>query len=44
VVSPTTIVEGAEKVGPIIVNTYLEQSKTFPESRDMVDSGALDPL
>ena len=44
VVSPTTIVEGAEKVGRMIVNTYLEPSKTFPELWDMVNSGAMDPL
>jgi hypothetical protein len=44
VVSPTTIVEGAEKVGRMIVNTYLEPNKTFPELRDMVNSGAMDPL
>ena len=44
VVSPTTIVEGAEKVGRMIVNIYLEPNKTFPELRDMVNSGAMDPL
>jgi hypothetical protein len=44
VVSPTTIVEHAEKVGRMIVNTYLEPNKTFPELRDMVNSGAMDPL
>ena len=44
VVSPTTIVEDAEKVGRMIVNTYLEPNKTFPELRDMVNSGAIDPL
>ena len=44
VVSPTTIVEGAEKVGRMIVNTYLEPNKTFPELRDMVNSGVMDPL
>jgi hypothetical protein len=44
VVSPTTIVEGAEKVGRMIVNNYLMPNKTFPELRDMVNSGAMDPL
>ena len=28
----------------MIVNTYLAPNKTLPELRDMVNSGALDPL
>ena len=28
----------------MIVNTYLAPNKTFPELRDMVNSGAIDPL
>ena len=28
----------------MIVNTYLTPNKTFPELRDMVNSGAMDPL
>ena len=42
--SPTTIVEAADKVARMIVNTYLAPNKTFPELRDMVNSGAIDPL
>ena len=42
--SPTTIVENADKVARMIVNTYLAPNKTFPELRDMVNSGAIDPL
>ena len=42
--SPTTIVETADKVARMIVNTYLAPNKTFPELRDMVNSGAIDPL
>jgi hypothetical protein len=42
--SPTPVVENADKVARIIVNTYLVANKTFPELRDMVNSGAMDPL
>ncbi|HEX4988057.1 MAG TPA: hypothetical protein VFW91_04710 [Candidatus Binatia bacterium] len=28
----------------MIVNTYLAPNKTFPELRDMVNNGAIDPL
>ena len=28
----------------MIVNNYLVPNKTFPELRDMVNSGAIDPL
>jgi hypothetical protein len=44
VLSPMPIVEAAEEVARMIVNTYLAPSKTFPELRDMVNSGAMDPL
>jgi hypothetical protein len=39
--SPATIVENADKVVRMIVNTYLAPNKTFPELRDMVNSGAI---
>lgn len=42
--SPAKIVENADKVARVIVNTYLAPNKTFPELRDMVNSGAIDPL
>lgn len=42
--SPSMIVQNADKVARLIVNTYLEPNKTIPELRDMVNSGAMDPL
>jgi hypothetical protein len=42
--SPSTIVQNADKVARMIVNTYLEPNKSIPELRDMVNSGAMDPL
>jgi hypothetical protein len=44
VFSSTTIVEGADKVMRMIINTYLTPNKTFRELRDMLDSGTIDPL
>jgi len=44
VLSSTTTVQNADKVVRMIVNTYLAPNKTFPELRDMVNSGAMDPL
>ena len=44
VLASATIVENADKVARMIVNNYLAPNKTFPELRDMVNSGALDPL
>src|SRR5438552_12473971 len=41
--SPKTV-ENAERVARMIVDTYLAPNKTFPELRDMVNRGALDPL
>src|SRR6266404_4392651 len=41
--SPRTV-ENADKVARMIVNTYLAPNKTFPELRDMVNSGAIDLL
>src|SRR4249920_490647 len=42
--SPSTIVQNADKVARMIVNTYLAPNKSFPELRDMVNSGGMDPL
>jgi hypothetical protein len=42
--SPSPIVQNADKVARMIVNTYLTPNKTFPELRDMVNRGAIDPL
>jgi uncharacterized protein YqiB (DUF1249 family) len=44
VLSSSTTVQNAEKVARKIVNTYLAPNKTFPKLRDMVNSGAMDPL
>ena len=44
VLASATIVENADKVARMIVNSYLVPNKTFPELRDMVNSGAMDPL
>ena len=43
-ISPSTIVQYADKVARMIVNTYLAPNKSLPELRDMVNSGAMDPL
>jgi hypothetical protein len=44
VLASMRIVEHADKVARMIVNNYLVPNKTFPELRDMVNSGAMDPL
>lgn len=44
VLSSATVIEGAEQIVRIIVDTYLAPNKTFPELRQMVISGSLDPL
>jgi hypothetical protein len=44
VLSATKTVENADKVARMIVNSYLAPNKTFPELRDMVNRGAIDPL
>ena len=44
VLSSTTTIESADKVARMIVNTYLAPNKTFPELRDMVNSGTIDLL
>ena len=44
VISSMTIVEDADKVVRVIVNTYLGPNKTLPELRDMVNSGTIDLL
>jgi hypothetical protein len=44
VLSSPQIVEQAEKIARMIVDTYLAPNKTFPELHDMVHRSALDPL
>jgi hypothetical protein len=43
-VSNSGVVERADKVNRMILDTYDLPNKTFPELRAMVESGALDPL
>jgi hypothetical protein len=44
VLSNSAVVEKAEAVVRIIIDTYFEPNKTFPEVRKLVTSHALDPL
>jgi hypothetical protein len=44
IVSSAAVVEGADWILKKIVDTYLEPNKTFPELRQMSDSGLIDPL
>ena len=44
IISAPTTVERADKVARTIVNNYLGPNKSFPELRDMVNTGAMDPL
>jgi hypothetical protein len=44
VVSSSTVVEKAEVVVGMIVETYFAPNKTFPELRGLVNSRAIDPL
>jgi hypothetical protein len=44
VLSSVDIVEKAEKVVRIIIETYFTSNKTIPESRGMLNSTAIDPL
>src|SRR4051794_30639946 len=44
VVSSSAVVEKAEAVVRVIVDTYFAPNKTFPEVRKLMDSRAIDPL
>jgi hypothetical protein len=44
VVSSSAVVEKAEAVVRMIVDTYFAPNKTFPEVRKLMDSHAIDPL
>ena len=44
VLSSPAVVEKAEVVGRMIIDTYFAPNKTFPEVRKLMDSHALDPL
>ena len=44
VLSTSAVVEKAEAVNRMIVDTYFEPNKTFPELRDLLKSHPIDPL
>jgi hypothetical protein len=44
IMSSAAVVDSADRMLKKIVDTYLEPNKTFPELRQMVDSGLTDPL
>jgi hypothetical protein len=44
ILSSSVIVEKAETVVRMIVDTYFSPNKTFPDLRDMMNSRAMDPL
>jgi len=44
ILSSPTVVHSADQIVKNIIRAYLEPNKTFPELREMADSGLLDPL
>src|SRR5215470_8053127 len=44
VLSSETVVASAEQIVKKIIDTYLESNKTFPQLRQMAETGLLDPL
>lgn len=44
VLSSARVIDSADQIVKRIVNAYLEPNKTFPELRQMADSGLIDPL
>src|SRR5262245_19212440 len=42
--SSANVVARADQIVKKIINAYLEPNKTFPELREMADSGLIDPL
>ena len=44
VLSSARVIDSADQIVKRIVNAYLEPNKTFPELREMADSGLIDPL
>src|SRR5712671_5103731 len=44
VLSSPAVIEKAEAVVRLIVDTYLAPNETFPEIRKLIDSHAIDPL
>jgi hypothetical protein len=44
ILSSAAVVDSADQILKEIVDTYLEPNKTFPELREMANSGLIDPL
>jgi hypothetical protein len=44
VLSSARVIDSADQIVKRIVNAYLEPNKTFPELREMTNSGLIDPL
>ena len=44
ILSSAAVIDSANRMLKKIVDTYLEPNKTFPELRQMADSGLIDPL
>jgi hypothetical protein len=44
ILSSPTVVNSADQIVKNIIHIYLEPNKTFPELREMADSGLIDPL
>jgi hypothetical protein len=44
IVSSVAVLDSANQILKKIVDTYLEPNKTFPELREMANSGLVDPL
>jgi hypothetical protein len=44
ILSSAEVVDSADQIVKRIVDTYLEPNKTFPELREMANSGLIDPL
>jgi hypothetical protein len=44
ILSSEEVVDSADQIVKRIVDTYLEPNKTFPELREMANSGLIDPI
>jgi hypothetical protein len=44
VLSSASVVDRADEIVKEIINAYLEPNKTFPELREMANSGLIDPI
>jgi hypothetical protein len=44
ILSSPKVVESADQIARLIVDTYLAPNKTFPELREMINNGSIDSL